>query len=526
MSKKMVRGVAILSVAAIISKILGAIFKLPLTAAIGAEGIGYYQRSYEIFTIFLFTTAGFSSSISKLVSEKIGKGNYSTAHKVFKIAFLSILIISGFFTTILILNADNISNKVYNNSNMYYPILSLLPALFFVQIMSSFRGFFQGHENMKPTAISQVLEQLGRVIIGLILGIYIMNFYSKPYLAAAGAGFGTTVGGLIGLIYFIIIYFRYIKKNSTLLQTGNAESNKSILREMIYIAVPITLVASTPYIANVLDGIIINDKLLEIGYSNDEATALYGQLSGIARSLIMMPSSITLSVQVALLPAISMLIANNKQSQVNKTAQSGMKLSLIVALPCGIGLTLLATPIIQLVLGYSDMISADDIISTGRILGLTGIGCIFLALYQATSGVLQGLQKVYVPLINIVIASIVRLFLSYFLIDTYGIMGAAFALTVSYVISAILNLIAVRLNGIEIDPLITIIKPTLAALIMGIVTKLTFVYLPFSQNINVLASILISGIIYLVAIFKLKVITSEDLDIMPGGGRLMRRRRK
>lgn len=237
------KGAAVLGIAGMIIKVLGAFFRIPLGRIIGSEGLGYFQVGYPIYTFLLsFSTQGFPTAISKLVSEKRAKGDNAAAHKVFKTSLKILLSLGTISSLILALGAGYIVNHIVKSPNAYYAVMALAPALLVVSAMAAFRGYFQGMKNMTPTALSQVAEQFGRVLIGLLLAVLLLNRGIE--FAAAGAAFGATVGGVFG---FLIIYYLYRRSQRKILSSFDRLPDEQeaptrvIIRDLLKVAIPITI---------------------------------------------------------------------------------------------------------------------------------------------------------------------------------------------------------------------------------------------------------------------------------------------
>ena len=284
--KNFLQGAVILSIAGILSKIMGALYRIPLARLIGDQGMGLYQMAYPIYTTILaLATAGVPVAISVLVSRKETQGLTGDSKKLFRVS-LAVLFVVGIILSIVVMqSAHFIANSILKQPLAYYPILAVAPAIFFAGLMSVFRGYFQGKQSMMPTAVSQVIEQLFRVTAVLILAV--MLFPRGLEYAAAGATFGAVVGGLVGLIVLCIYYlwFRKTERPGQSLIYSGANSAE-LAKEMVRLAVPVSLGAVVLPLVQMLDAVIVPGRLMSIGYSTAEATALYGQLSGMAAVLI------------------------------------------------------------------------------------------------------------------------------------------------------------------------------------------------------------------------------------------------
>lgn len=344
-----IKGAAILGAAGVLVKILGALYRIPLGNIIKPEGMGYYQTAYPFYVLLLtISTSGVPVAIAKLVSEKSAIGDYRNAYKVFRVA-LTGLFIAGVLTSLFVLiNARGIVESL-GNPNAYYALIALVPALFFVPIMAAFRGFFQGRQNMVPTALSQISEQLFRVVLGLLI-TYLLLGKGIPF-AAGGASSGGSLGALAGTITMYIIFITNKKTINEEIRTSISREEygvSEIIKDLLVIAVPITIGAAIAPIMDAIDASMVIKRLQTIGYSEGVANELYGQLKGYAQTLINLPQVFSISIAMSLVPAIANAKARKQKKEVEGIIGSGIRITLLIGLPCALGLFVLARPIIGL----------------------------------------------------------------------------------------------------------------------------------------------------------------------------------
>ncbi|MEG0181789.1 MAG: polysaccharide biosynthesis protein, partial [Peptostreptococcaceae bacterium] len=303
------KGALILGLAGIIVKIIGAFFRIPLGNLIGAEGMGYYQAAYPVYTLFLtLATAGFPTALAKLVSEKRAIGDHRGAHKVFKVSY-TVLALTGFISfCIFFFGADFIVNDIIKNPGAKYAMIAISPALLFVPVMSSYRGYFQGRREMTHIAISQISEQFFRVVLGIALAYLLMNTLGPnpgPEQGAAGAIMGATIGAIASIIYLIMAYLfklKTIKKEIKSSKKFKEESVARVLKKLLVVAVPITIGASVMPLVNMIDTVIVIRRLMEAGFTQIQANVMFGQLTGMAMAIINLPAVITVAMSMSLVP--------------------------------------------------------------------------------------------------------------------------------------------------------------------------------------------------------------------------------
>lgn len=529
-NKSFIRGAAILGMAGAIVKVLGAVYRLPLSNIIKSEGMGYYQTAYPLYTLLLtLSTAGFPVAIAKLVSEKRAIGDYRAAHKVFKVALMG-LILGGILTSSFVYFFSEQIVERLGNPNAYYALIALVPALLFVPIMASFRGFFQGHQNMGPTALSQVVEQLFRVGSGLALTYYLLD--RGTAIAAGGASFGGSVGAVFGTLTMFSIYMyrrKYIADEmKTSIEAKEYKINR-IIKDLLIIAIPITIGSAIMPIMDTIDVAIVLNRLQSIGYTKAEANGLYGNLKGMAQTLINFPQVFSMAIAMSLVPAISSSNARGEEEEMENIVSSGIRMTLLIGLPAAIGLYVLANPIISLLYFRN---SPETILSVGSLLRTLSLGVVFLTLIQSLSSILQGLGQPMIPAVNLFIGAGFKVLLSYILtaIPSINISGAAISTVIAFMIAAILDLISViKYSNIRLNVKDVFMRPLISALGMGIVaffshSLLTSLFSAMSRGdqLATIVSVLISALAYFVLLILTGTISSKDLDFIPRGAKIKR----
>jgi len=516
------KGAFILGAAGILIKIMGAFFRIPLGRFLGGEGIGYYQVGYTVFNFLMaFTVAGLPTAISKLVSEKRAKGDYKGAHKIFKTSFYLLLCLGIAGSLIIALMTSYLVNNIFKSPNAYYAVLAMAPALFFLCILASFRGYFQGTKNMTPTAISQVVEQLVRVVVGILLALYLLNTMDITF-AAAGASFGATMGGAAGLAAIVYIYKRskvnLVPEGVVSIQ-AEEQTSKQIIRNILKISIPISLGAAVMPLINMLDTLIVLRRLQDIGFTASDATRLFGQLSGMANTLINLPQVLTVAIAVSVVPVVSEAAERRDLDTINENAQSAVKLALLVGLPAAVGLATLATPIMTLLF-------PDEPGNPGQVLLFLSLAVVFLTQIQTLTGVLQGLGKPHIPVVNLLIGAGFKLVITYVLtgIPQFNVKGAAVGTVFAYFIAYMLNMLSVKKEtGVTFGFADFFLKPVLSAGTMGIIVLITYRQLVsyLGNSLTTVLAIGIGGLVYVIMLFKTSAITSEDLEVMPKGEKII-----
>lgn len=530
----LVRGAAILGAAGLLVKILGAVFRLPLANMIGATGMAYYSPAYYTYTTFVtIATSGIPVAISKMVSERITVGNFEEAHHVYRVS-LKLLTGIGLVSFLIMFFGAGFISELQDIEEAKLPMMAVAPALLIVPVMAAYRGYFQGMQNMRPTAISQVIEQVFRVFIGLALGyilyhqaegIGLFSSYSSGEKGAAGAAFGATIGAIGGLAIILFIYIlsrkgimNRIRRNSN----DNPESGTEILKKILIIAVPITIGACITPIMNMIEAPVVMKGLVGSGVESSVAKNLYGQISGYAIPLINMPQVLTMALAMSLVPLISAAHRKGDKEELQYNTKLAIRIAFIIGLPCAAGMAVLAEPILLLL--YSS--NWDEAVNVAPTFAILAIGVLFVSIVQTVSGILQGVGKQNIPVINMCIGIVIKIAVTYFLvgIPSLNIKGAGIGTLLTYIIVAGLDLYFTRkYTGIRFDISLTIIRPGIATAAMAAVAWFIY-YVVFGgvqgHKIGCLIAIALAAAVYVVMLFVTRSITRDELDVIPGGSKI------
>ncbi len=520
--KTFVRGAAVLGVAGLLVQVMGAIFRIPLGNIIGDTGMGYFQTAYPIYVFLLvFSTNGAPAAISKMVSERIALGHDGEAHRVFKISFILMLALGVVASTFIFVFARPLVEG-FGNPGAYYAMVAISPALLFVPIMAVFRGYFQGLQQMEPTAVSQLVEQAVRVAIGLTLAVVLLS--KGLEIAAAGATFGTSVGPVAGVAILIIIYLIKRKKLKVDISKANQEdreSGKRILATLTKIAIPITIGVSILPIMNIADVAIIMRRLQEIGFTEEAGNALYGQLTGLAGPVINIPMALALSIALSMVPAIAAANSLKDHEFLHTNVRLGLRMSMIIGIPCTFGLMALAKPIMLLLFP----LQPESAAGAANCLFFLSIGIIFLSVAQTMAGVLQGLGKPSVAVVSLLVGLVVKCISTYILvgIPSLNVEGAAISSTLAYGVIGIINFVAVkRITETKFDLNLSILRPLLAGITMFVLV-LGLYYGLFGilgNSLSTVVSIGGGGLTYGIMLLKTKAIEKNEIELLPKGHKI------
>ncbi len=554
-NKKMgfIEGAMIIAIANILVKIIGAIFKIPLdTFVLQTDGMALYNTSYMIYNLlFVISTAGLPTAISKLVAESDSVGDYDGSKKILKVSLILLLCIGG-IGSIVLFAGSKLFSGLLGYPDAYITMIAMSPSLLFVAGMSAFRGYFQGHGNMLPTAISEVIEAACKLFVGLSLA-YIMLPMGKMY-ASAGAIFGVTVGSVIG-ITFLVLYYLKGKKNEK--KSGKTTlSAKRVLINIVKIAVPITLGVSvftltsfidTAMVTNQMKGYIATSDVAEesiLSNLNEERMEDYKEiLSNIEKSgaenkkeklkenkaafvygylvraitLFNMPAVVISAIATSAVPAIASANAENDKKKSRSFTKSALLITIVLALPCAAGISILAKPILSFIYGDG---------SFSVLLNVMGVAVLFLTLVQIVNALLQSWGKVWIPVVNMLIGGAVKILTNLVLVGKpeINIMGAPIGTLLCYIVVATLNIIALCKNsGIRPDFKGFILKPVFCGAVMGIFTFGVQSALSgiTGEKIAMIISIGISVIVYFAAIILTKTLKREEILLLPKGEKIL-----
>lgn len=566
-SDKFILGAFILSIAGIIVRIIGAFFRVPLGNILSLEAMGYYSAAYQFYTLFIvLATAGLPTAVARLVAESKAVNDARGVENVLKVG-LGLMIGIGLFGTLTLLIFGEVIVNLIGNPGVLFSLRLLAPGVLLCTLMSVYRGYFQGLQRMTPFAVSMIFEQLARVIFGYTLAVVLLPMGAE--YAAGGATFGATAGGFVGFLYIIWEYFRFRRKSGSVLGTDVPEpvlpsdhktprakksssayaaasagtspasstdtssadtlrsDKKSLLKKMIVLSVPITLGALVFPLIGVVDVALVVNRLQDIGFSAFRSNELFSMLTGYALTIVNFPQAVTAGIQIAIVPAIAEVFSTKRLDAVDRLIKTGIKLTIVITLPAGIGMSVMSQQIISLL--YPAHQEAASI--TGAILAIIGVSVVFLGVFQTTTGIYQGIGRQNVPVQNLIVALLVKIVLTYVLVGMpeLNIYGAAIATTVTYVVACMLNMIRLRsYANHKIDWLDSYIKPAIATLVMAAVSLGTYLVLVrvVRGSIATVGAIGLAMAVYLIATMLLGVLKEDDYKMLPGGSKLQALERK
>jgi stage V sporulation protein B len=499
----LIKGTIILGLAAIFARFLGLFFRIPIQALIKDEGMGYYQMSYPLYMTFVAVASGVPIAMSKLIAEMNAKNDREGVGQVLRQTLFFMLILGSVVTMLMIMFARPIISILKWDPKSYYAFSVIAIAPIFVSIMCTFRGFFQGLQNVRPTAISQIVEQVGRVVAGVLFA-YLLFPKGIEY-AAGGAALGTLVGAVMGSIYLVLTYFK-VKRE---LPVRKVSRHKYILADLGKAALPISLGAAVGTIMSLIDSILVPQQLLKAGFTQTQSAVMYGQLTGKVFTLMNVPLALSVALCASLVPIIAEAFYLGRREELIRRIDMAVKLSNVISIPSSLGMFFMAYPIMHLVFlkdaaGY-------------EILQYISISIPFIILTQTSTAILQSVGDYMKPVYNLALGCIVKIIVTYVLVSFsfVNIYGAVIGTILGYVTSCLLNMYVLKKNlNIKINHVDAFVKPTIAAIIMIIAVVFSYANVynyTMSRGLSCIISILIGGIVYLIFIFLLRVFEYEEI---------------
>lgn len=505
------KGTLILTVAGMVVKVIGSLNWIILSRVLGGEGIGLYQMAFPLYLLALsVSSAGIPVAISIITAEKLALRDYRGANRVFYLSLAVLTITGAVFSLLLYTGAEwLIEYQFIRDPRAYYSLIALSPAIFLVTLLSSFRGYLQGWQIMTPTAVSQIVEQIFRVAAMLI---FASAFLSKGLeYAAGGASLGAGAGAAAGLAVLIYYYWRFKPERENQVAGVEQESSVSIIRRIAKLALPVSLSSiMLPLVAN-LDLAVVPLRLEAAGYTVEQATELFGYLTGMAVPLVNLATILTAALATSLVPAVSEAYSRGDYHSVLQRTAGAMRLANLATIPASVALWLLAEPVAGLIYHAPQ---------AGEAVRILAVGIFLLGIHQVTTGVLQGMGRTSIPVLNMGVSAVFKVILNWSLtaMPALGIQGAAWATVADVGLAAALNLYFVyRYTGYSLDTR-SLGKSAAAAIGMGGVMILGYdavLAATLSNTLATLAALSFGSGVYGIALLAMGGINERDIERLP-----------
>ena len=537
------QGTAVLAMATVLVKLMGFLFKVPLNNIIGEDGFGYFNTAYDVYNVLLMiSTTGLPVAMSRMISQAQTLGNHAQIKRIYRTSLYVFLTIGMLGSLGMLFFCRQLSVMVTTNENSWAAIAALAPCVLLICLVSAYRGFFQGQSNMTPTSVSQIFEAVTRLVVGLGLAWLVMKLTGKAYvrmqgivlapgetaqdygditLAAGGAILGVTLGSLISVVY---LHHKFRQSNQILsLGGGTAKSTRSTMKELLSIAVPITLGSAGLQIINLFDTMIYMRRLTgALQWTEKMADSAKG-VYNFCQTVFALPCSFIPTITIAVIPAITASLTRKDLAEAKATSESSVRTMALIAMPCAAGLFVMAEPVIRLLCStYTE----DRIQLAATMLAILGLTVIFNSLVLLLNAIMQAHGDVVTPVVNMLIGGIIKIIVNYILVGqpNLNIVGAPIGTFICYISITALDLIAMK-RHISARPAIfkNIIRPGLASAIMGAATFMVYRVLSnaiSSWKLACLLSLAFAVVLYAVLVVFLRCLTYEDCMLLPKGEKI------
>lgn len=570
--QNLLQGSLILGAATLLVKIIGAIYRIPLNSILGGDGSGAFSIAYDVYLpIYTIAMAGLPVAVSRMVAESVSEGRFKDARSLLKLA-KKVFAVTGCLCFVLLLIAVPIYVHGVDRPEALLSMLAITPSILFCCIMSTYRGYYEGLRNMYPTGISQVIEALGKLVIGLGIALLVKSMLTNefnnsgtvmgkliepdgtsatlaevaqkaivPY-SAAGAVLGITVGSALGALFLVIFHRvrgdRFTEEELT--SSPEARSDRTNFKMLVAIAVPIVLGSLTTQIASLVDLTLVNTQLNAVaktsadalrscygsildGYKDDELpNFLYGCYRGYAYSLYNLAPTITSVIGVSAIPVIATAWKSHDSSTIKNNLESSLRITSLIALPAGVGLFVLAQPVLALL--YPN--NPAEVAVSAPILRVLGFTSLFAAMTIPATSMLQAIGKQKIPVYNMLVGVVLKVGINYILvaIPTINVVGAPIGTATCYAYIFTANLIALRkYSGVNINIYGTIIKPLISAVICGVTAygvHLLIANMRGTGSLTTLISVAAAAVAYVLALGFTRTLSENDILMLPKGQKI------
>ncbi len=560
------QGAIILTIGMALTKIVGAVFKIPLANVISENGMGYFNTAYTFYSvIFSLSTAGFPTAITKMVAQNHSLGRYNDVRQIKRVA-LPLFSITGLLGMLVMLFGAGLYTQIIDNPGATLPIMVLAPSILFCCLSSVYRGYYGGLRNMYPTATSEVLEALSKLIFGLSGAIATVYFLNAEYsasgtifgfameesaavlstysYAASAAILGVSIGSLISFLYLFIYHKRRGDSITPEMYRSSPKphSGRSIAKKLMLIAIPIGIGSLTLSIAGMIDTTFLLGRIGDI--TRDSSDTLLGIYNGLipeenlsdlssipnylfgcytnALTIYMLVPTITQALGISALPSLTTAWTKQDKTEIKKNMEAIMRITCLICIPAGLGITALAQPIATLLYG-----SGGGSVIIGRVLMVLGVAAVFSALGTPVSSMLQAIGRVDLPVKFLTAAMVLKIVINYFLcgIPEINVLGAGIGTLVAYAFSSICQIfMLMKLSGVKIGVKSTFIKPLVCAIICAISAwgaSFATQYIGLSMSIACIVGVFVAVVVYIMALLISKTITKYDVSMLPKSEKIL-----
>lgn len=529
---------SILAIASIVARIIGMIYRVPVTRIIGDYGNGVYAFAYEVYNMMLLISCySLPTAISKLVAARTHDGEHKNGYKIFKAGLIFVIIVGSLAAIFTFVMADFISTNLMKDSMISLSLRVLAPTILVVAVMGVIRGYFQGLGTMLPTAISQIIEQIINAIVSVLGAYYLFSYGSKialvlqnekyaPAYGAAGSALGTFLGAIVGfifLLFMLTIYKRVLKKRMLKDRAVHTDSYREIYMMLFATVVPIILSTAVYNSTVFIDQTIFNNVMNNKGVTN--YTELFGVFTGKYRLLVNVPVAFASAMASSTIPSLTAAVASRDRKLINRKINISIRFIMMIAFPCTVGLAVLGSPMVQLLFN-------DNSILPVNLLRMGSIAVVLYSLSTLSNGILQGLNRMKVPVRNATISLVIHVILIYLMLEftNLNIYAVVLANIIFAFIICVLNAWEIKkVTGYRQEIYKSFLVPIISSAIMGIAAYLFyFLMCKLTKNITIsfVFSFAIAVVVYAVVFLRMKGFTEDELASLPKGKMLVKVARK
>lgn len=517
-------GAAILTAGVVIIKILGAIYKIPMGNILGDEGFGYFNTAYNVYNVLLtIATAGFPVALARMISAANALGRPAQARRTMNVALVTFAVL-GLIGSLLMAVFPTELAVFMELPEASQSIAAVAPSVFLCCLLATYRGFCQGHGNMIPTTVGQILEVLAKVIVGISLSVLLTARGKSLPIASAGAIFGVAVGSAVALMY-MIVYKRRNYSEKGIVYSDTPDSAASIFKEILRIGIPITLGASVMSVFTLIDNKLVLYQLQNAaGFSYDEAKVLNGVYAK-AMTLYNLPAAFITPLTISVVPSIAAFVAGKKHAECCEVGESSIRIAAIIAMPMGIGLAVLSYPIMNILYPNSHE-------SGAQLLMYMGLAAIFVCLTLISNAVLQAHGNEKYPVISMIVGGFVKIGVNWVLVGNpdINIVGAPIGTLSCYVVMCVLNYIFMC-RCMEVRPSVKrmLLRPAISSVIMGAAAWGVYGIAAkvlgegwLRMALAMVCGVGVAVVVYVVLIIVTRAVTMDDMKLIPKGEKIAR----
>lgn len=516
-------GAMTLTISTVLVKVIGLIYKIPLMRCLGSVGMGYFNSAYELYTLFfVIATAGIPMAISIMISENIALGRLKNAERIYKASFWTLVCIGLIGSLVMCFGAEILADMI-GNSGVVPSLILVSPTLLFISISGAVRGYFQGCRNMIPTAISQIVEASGKLILGILFALLAQKKHLPTEQVSAFAILGLSIGTLISTVYLCVAKSKYKMTCEFKSVENNCVSYSDIVRNLVILAVPVTVSSVLVSLTRIVDMFMLMNRLDE----NANKISVFGSYSTMALPIYNLPSSLVASIALALVPSVINAIGTGQKEREKQLFLSAVKLCAVISLPAAFGIGVYSKQILGLL--FQGEYEAIEI--SAPLLSVLGASVFVSCFVQVTSSVLQAHGKIFMPIISMFFGLLLKCTSSYILmpISTIGAMVAPISTLLCNLVAVTLNFVFIgKYTELDAEQGKIIIKPFVYSVLSIAVSVISYVTAlkNCGENIAFVVAMTVCVLLYLIFVFFGDVLDAEEYGMLPFGEKINLLRKK